>query len=116
VTDVWSQLYAVNAPWFLRVQGEGLWCHYPRSSRGPYKQGKARATSDGEVRAYLLRIGQLIRDAMAERDLSADAIRAACGVSKFTICNILRGRKTPSLETLVRVARAMNLSPSELLP
>jgi DNA-binding XRE family transcriptional regulator len=115
--NVWTELHTQTAPWFLRIQSEiGPWCHYPRDARGTYKRGRARETSSEEVRAYLLRVAQIVRDALSERDLGADAIRQACGISKFTLSNILRGKKVPSLETIVRLARAMNLSPSELMP
>lgn len=83
----------------------------------PMKVGIARPVLELEVRTYCRQIARLIRDAMAERDLPARELYRACGVHPVSISRILKGRRMViSVGTIVRLARAMDMQPSELLP
>lgn len=81
-----------------------------------YKQGRARDVSPEEVMVYQTRIATVIRDAMLERDLSANEIYARAGVHPTSLSRVLTGKRTATILTLIRVARAMDMQPSELLP
>lgn len=76
------------------------------------------ATRDADAREtdlYLRRIGQIVRDARTERSVSAQSLARAIGAHPRTIHALERGG-SPLLTTLIRIARALELAPSELLP
>lgn len=80
-------------------------------------RGVARRVSAGDAAIYSARLGQRVRDARLERDLSCEELEYATGVSAFTIWCIERGRtRSPKFDTLVKIALGMGMQPSELIP
>jgi ribosome-binding protein aMBF1 (putative translation factor) len=78
--------------------------------------GKARRFDPRWDRDYLVAIGRRLHDARAERDVSASELGAACGLDASCIYKIERGDSNPLARTLCRLAVALGLSPSELMP
>lgn len=62
------------------------------------------------------RLGRAIRDARAERKLSMRALAADAEISQPFLSQIESGAAMPSLVTLYRLASALDISPSALLP
>lgn len=74
---------------------------------------------DRETRAHMLSFARRVREARERLDLSVDELARASEISAGAIHRIERGDAGtlgPHLIVVVRLARAMNLSPSELLP
>ena len=93
----------------------------PLGSRDRY--GRAHRVTDREAAIYRLRLSQRLADLMAARDLSASELAAGAGLHVRAVHRVLSPRRSdkgapigPSFDTLVRLARAMGLSPSELMP
>lgn len=61
-------------------------------------------------------IGRLVKDARARAGLSMRALAARCEVSQPFLSQIERGHTAPSLATLYRIAAALGVSVSSLLP
>ncbi|MGB9609441.1 MAG: response regulator [Bryobacteraceae bacterium] len=61
------------------------------------------------------RLGQRIRVLRAERDWSLKDLAAAAKLSVSQISSIERGANLPSLESLLAIARAFGLKPSQIL-
>jgi transcriptional regulator with XRE-family HTH domain len=59
--------------------------------------------------------GERLREARLDRGLSQDALAATAQLHHTHISLLERGRRDPTLETLVRLARALNLTPGELV-
>jgi transcriptional regulator with XRE-family HTH domain len=49
------------------------------------------------------------------RNMKQDELAKAAGVSRVSVNNILNGKGNPKLDTLIRIAQALNISPSALL-
>jgi DNA-binding Xre family transcriptional regulator len=84
--------------------------------------GRARRVADCELESYAVIIALRLREAREERSVSADELALGAGVSVGQVRRIERGRgrdgrvMNTKLQTLIRIARALNLSPAELLP
>ena len=61
-----------------------------------------------------LRLGNRIRVARAERDISQEQLAAAAQVSRQTISSIETGQYTPSALLAFRLARALSVPVAEL--
>ncbi|MGW9114591.1 helix-turn-helix domain-containing protein [Microbacterium sp. NPDC055683] len=61
-------------------------------------------------------VGRAIRDERSRRKLSMRALAATAEISQPFLSQIETGQTTPSLATLYRLAHALGLSPSALLP
>ena len=48
------------------------------------------------------------------RNLTQAKLSEACDISQDYLSEIERGKKTPSLETLIKIARQLNIKPQEL--
>jgi transcriptional regulator with XRE-family HTH domain len=59
--------------------------------------------------------GEVLLRARLDRGLSQDALAAAAELHHTHISLLERGRRDPTLETLVRLARALGLTPGELV-
>ncbi len=56
------------------------------------------------------KIGSHIREVRLERKLSQEALAEMCGFSNTTLSSYENGRKTPSLDTIARIAKKLNVS------
>lgn len=65
-----------------------------------------------EIREQL---GLNLRDRRGRAGLSQEALGALCELDRTEISLLERGLRFPRLDTLVKLARALQLSPSELL-
>lgn len=61
------------------------------------------------------RIGQCIRDARIDRNLTQEAVFLAVPLTRSFYQEIEAGQANPSLETLLRIARAIGVTISDLL-
>ena len=62
------------------------------------------------------RLGRAIREARSERKLSMRALATTAEISQPFLSQIESGQTMPSLITLYRIANALDMSPSALLP
>lgn len=76
--------------------------------------GSARV-SESPTYATILQIGPRVRALREHRGMSAAGLGEASGLSRATITGIERGTRTPTLDTLVRVADALGLELAALL-
>ncbi len=60
-------------------------------------------------------IGTRIREARQRRKLSQTELARRVGLHRVSLANIEGGRKTPSLPTLFKLARALKVSPASLV-
>jgi len=80
-------------------------------------RGHARRVANRETEVYRARLAQNVRDARLERGVAVSELAAAAGLDKCNIHRIERGeRGWPDMLTLVRIARALDMQPSELMP
>ncbi|MDF2492419.1 MAG: transcriptional regulator, family, partial [Microbacterium sp.] len=73
------------------------------------------ATASGETQIGVS-LGRAIREARAAKKLSMRALATASDISQPFLSQIESGQTMPSLVTLYRLAKALELSPSALLP
>jgi transcriptional regulator with XRE-family HTH domain len=59
--------------------------------------------------------GQVIRELRHEADLSQEALSFACGRHRTYVSLIERGRTSPSIDTLWRLASALHVAPHEIV-
>ncbi len=62
-----------------------------------------------------VRLGQYIRSLRKRNRLRQKELADKAGLSTSYLCEIENGRTNPSLKTLMKIARALNVSCSELL-
>ena len=60
-------------------------------------------------------VAQNVREQRHRRGMSQEALAYASGIHSSEVSRIERGAREPRLSTLVRLARALGVSPSELL-
>jgi transcriptional regulator with XRE-family HTH domain len=73
-------------------------------------------TADTSPDPLSLALGRAIRAARDQAGMSMRALAMRCGVSQPFLSEVERGRSTPSIATLHRIAEALSLSPASLLP
>lgn len=56
-----------------------------------------------------------IIDLMCERDMNQEQLAKCCGIQPATVTSILRGKRTPSVKTINKIALGLGCQPSELL-
>ena len=61
------------------------------------------------------KFGKKLREARLKRKLSQGGMAKILGVHRTYISGLERGRRNPSLLTVQKVAKALNISPKELL-
>lgn len=83
---------------------------------GRMLMGRARKVDERQLRAYSIALGRNIRQARLEQSVAMDELAAASGVHELTVLAIELGRQNAHYTTIVRIARALGLSPSELIP
>jgi len=63
----------------------------------------------------VLQFGKKLREIRLKKKLSQGDIARILGVHRSYISGLERGRRNPSLLTVQKVAKALNISPKELL-
>lgn len=91
----------------------------PRGSRD--LGGRARRVEEQTLRNFAVALARNIRAARLERHISIDELHAATGVHSSVLNRIeqasSRGRLySPRFVTLVKIALALGVSPSEVMP
>jgi transcriptional regulator with XRE-family HTH domain len=71
--------------------------------------------SEDEVRDLIVRIGQGLREARQERNLSLAQVAASAGVTRAFISQLERGRTTASVSNLYRICAALGIDLRTLL-
>jgi DNA-binding XRE family transcriptional regulator len=79
-------------------------------------RGRAQRFDPRCDRDYRDAIARRLHAARLERDVSAYELGAAVGLDASSIYKIERGDSNPLARTLCRIAVALGLSPSELMP
>ena len=65
---------------------------------------------------FMQRFGHRLREVRDSKGLSQEALADAAGLHRTHVSLIERGHRSVRLETLERLAIALNVQPSELLP
>lgn len=85
--------------------------------------GRAHRVDVQRMQSYSIELGRRIRDLRLERDISIAELAAASGVNFHAISRIENGAsdrhgrgRNPLYLTIVRLALALGVSPSELMP
>ncbi len=76
---------------------------------------RVRHTSDHEIDAQVGAFGENMRQARHEAGLSQVALSQVTKLDRAAISFLERAERAPDLSTLVRVARALDTTPAELL-
>ena len=63
----------------------------------------------------VIQFGKKLREARLKKKLSQEGVAKILGVHRSYISGLERGRRNPSLLTVQKVAKALNISPKELL-
>lgn len=63
----------------------------------------------------LLKLGKAVRARRKTLDLSQEALADAAGIDRSHMCKIERGERNVTFLNIVRIAAAMQCSPSDLL-
>ncbi len=63
----------------------------------------------------ITKFGKKLREARLKKKLSQGGMAKILGVHRTYISGLERGRRNPSLLTVQKVAKALNISPKELL-
>lgn len=99
---------------YMRTRENG---RYLAAIRGPQLTGKAKRVNTSQADLYVADVARKLRDARLEAGVSVHELAAATQLNSATIFGYERGRKlVPKLATLVRVALALKLHPSEIMP
>ena len=61
-------------------------------------------------------VGERVHQAMWRQRLQQSEVAPALGITQSTLSRKIRGQRTWSVEDLLRVAGALNVDPSDLLP
>lgn len=61
-------------------------------------------------------VGRAIRNTRLQTKMSMRMLATKCGVSQPFLSEVERGMSTPSIATLYRIAEALDVAPSKLLP
>lgn len=75
----------------------------------------ARSRTRPDDEALAREFGQRLRRARLDADMTQEALAEGADVHPTYISNMERGYSAPTLGTLVRLALALNLDPSELV-
>lgn len=67
------------------------------------------------MQQILLALGKRMRELRAKRGFSQEAFADHCGMHRTAMSLIERGKRVPSLRTLVTISRGFGITVSELL-
>ena len=70
---------------------------------------------DRDQRALHEAFGRALRTKRLERGLSQEALSFACGRHRTFVSILERGRSSPTLDTVFRLAGALDVTPSSLI-
>ena len=84
--------------------------------KGPHLHGRARRVAIAEVVRYRALLARAIREARIERGIAMSELAAATGLNETNLYHIEGNEHSPTISTLVRIARALDMQPSELVP
>jgi repressor LexA len=70
---------------------------------------------DNNGRRLFMNIGENIRNFREKRNMSRTDMQEVCGIGYHYIGAIERNEKTPTIETLLKISRAFNITISELI-
>jgi transcriptional regulator with XRE-family HTH domain len=71
--------------------------------------------SDKSQQAVCSRVAQLLREEREKRGLSMNLVAERAGLSQQMISYVEREMRNPTLETLLRIAAAIQIDPVEIL-
>lgn len=66
--------------------------------------------------AFTRKFGEVIRELRDERGLSQEALAAKAGLHRTQISLIERGQRSVRLDTIERLAKALRVQPSAMMP
>lgn len=78
-------------------------------------KNKMPATKANQIMKRRKQIAEQIMSKRQENEMSQDALAKKAGIDRKTINRIENGHFSPSVETLIRIANALNTHPKELL-
>jgi hypothetical protein len=78
--------------------------------------GKAKRVDQRRIPVYLDRVRLKIRALRLEQDVSVDELAQASGMGRHGLWKIESGETSANLRSIVRIALALGIQPSELLP
>lgn len=64
---------------------------------------------------FLSRVGEILYNRRLLLEMSQEQVSERSGLHRTYVSDIERGRRNPSLKTIVRIAAAMNMSVSDLM-
>lgn len=67
------------------------------------------------MQQVLLALARRLRELRAERDVSQEAFADSCGLHRTAMSLLERGKRVPSLRTLVTLSQGFGISLSDLL-
>ena len=70
---------------------------------------------DLPYQAVCLKVAALLRQARCRQELSMSSVAARAGLSYQMISYVERGLRVPGLDTLLRIASALEIDPADLL-
>lgn len=83
---------------------------------GKHCRNPALVVDDRTLRTYARAIGRRVRNVREEVGVSVAAIAGATGLHLSALHRLEAGERNPQLRTLILLARALGINPSELLP
>lgn len=86
-----------------------------RAKHGSGSDVTGKQADGGRPRKALALFSVALREARARRALSQEALAEAAGLHPTFISLMERGRRQPSLETLLRLGRALGVPATELV-
>ncbi len=68
-----------------------------------------------KVTTVSVKIGKAIREIRAKKEITQEQLALDAGLNRAYIGYIERGERNPSTDTLVKIAKALKVSPKDLL-
>ena len=67
------------------------------------------------MKSEIIQFGKKLREVRLKKDLSQGDVSRILGVHRTYISGLERGRRNPSLATIQKLAKALNVSPKDFL-
>lgn len=71
---------------------------------------------EGWIESVYIDLGRLISEQRTERRMTQEALAAQVGLTRSSITNLEAGRQKIQIHLLLRIARALDVAPEDLLP
>lgn len=68
-----------------------------------------------KITAVSRKIGKTVRKIREEKNMTQEELALSAGLNRAYIGYIERGERNPSTETLVKIAKALKVSPKDLI-